>query len=448
MKRFLPKSLVGQMAVLIGASLLLAQLVSFAFVLIQRQDFSRAQIDTPAITRFTSTAADFAQAQTEFKPLVLTDASRRGARYDLGRQPGVADDLRRRDDTEHRLREALQTAGVQVRDIRAAIDPNPVERRSRRPRRRPAQAMLLSAQMPAGEWLNARLVVPGQPPLLTPEIVLGTLLVYLFVLSAAVLIALRLARPLGDLTRAAEAFRGRNQPVVVEPSGPTDLRNAVLAFNAMNERVVELLEEKDRTLGAIGHDLRTPLASLRIRAESVEPEEDRERMIATIEEMTGTLEDILTLAKVGRSREQFEQADVSALVASVAEQFREFGEEVTFKADAPHMLGVQPMLLRRAIRNLIDNAVKYAGSADVEVGRAGDKLTISVLDRGAGLKPEELDRVAGAFYRAEPSRNRETGGAGLGLSIAQAVADAHGGSLVLQNRSRGGFAARIVLPMG
>jgi signal transduction histidine kinase len=446
MKRLLPKSLVGRMAVLIGIALLLAQLVSFAFVLVQRQEFSRAQIDTPAITRFTSTAADFALAQAEFKPLVLTDASRRGARYELGRQPGVAEDLHRRDDTEDRLRQALQTAGVQVHDIRAAIDPNPVERRSRRPRRRPAQAMLLSAQMPSGEWLNARLVVPGQPPLLTPEIVLGTLLVYLFVLSAAVLIALRLARPLGDLTRAAEAFRGRNQPIVVEPSGPTDLRNAILAFNAMNERVVELLEEKDRTLGAIGHDLRTPLASLRIRAESVEPEEDRERMIATIEEMTGTLEDILTLAKVGRSREQFEQADVSALVASVVEEFRELGREATFNAETPHLLDVQPVLLRRAVRNLIDNAIKYAGSAEVEVGRAGDEVTISVLDRGPGLKPEELGRVTGAFYRGEPSRNRETGGAGLGLSIAQAVADAHGGSLTLANRAGGGLVAMLTLP--
>ncbi|HET8750500.1 MAG TPA: ATP-binding protein [Sphingomicrobium sp.] len=448
MKKFLPKSLVGQMAVLIGAALLLAQLVSFAFVLVQRQDFSRAQIDTPAITRFTSTAADFAQAEEEFKPLVLTDASRRGARYERGRQPAVPQEGRRREDTEDRLRRALELAGVQVLETRAAIDPHPVERRSGRPRRRPAQTMILSAQLPTGDWLNARLIVPGQPPLLTPEIVLGTLLVYLFVLSAAVLIAVRLARPLGNLTRAAEAFRGRNQPVVVEPSGPTDLRNAILAFNAMNERVVELLEEKDRTLGAIGHDLRTPLASLRIRAESVEPEEDRERMIATIEEMTGTLEDILTLAKVGRSREQFERADVSGLVAAVAEEFRELGSQVNFTSDEPHMLDVQPMLLRRAVRNLIDNAIKYAGAAEVEVSGADDRVAISVLDRGPGLTPEELGRVAGAFYRGEPSRNRETGGAGLGLSIAQAVADAHGGSLTIANRAGGGLVASFSLPNG
>jgi signal transduction histidine kinase len=305
--------------------------------------------------------------------------------------------------------------------------------------------MLLAAQLPDGRWLNARLIVPGQPPLVTPELALATVLLYLFVVSAAVLIAMRIARPLGDLTRAAESFRGRNEPVAVEPRGPADLRNAIEAFNAMNRRVVDLLEEKDRTLGAIGHDLRTPLASLRIRAESLEPEEDRDRMIATIEEMTATLEDILTLARVGRSREHFEETDVSDVVGSIVEEYRELGKNVTFASDGPHMRDVQPTLLRRAVRNLVDNAIKYAGVAEVDV-RGSGSVTIAVMDRGPGLPSEELERVTGAFYRGEPSRNRETGGAGLGLSIAKAVTDAHGGSLTLANREGGGFVASITLP--
>jgi signal transduction histidine kinase len=444
-KKLPPKSLVGQMAVLIGIALLLAQLASFAFVLVQRQQFNRAQIDTPAVTRFTSTAADFAQAAAEFKVLVLSDASRRGARYSLDAKSNVPGELRRRDDTEDRLRQSLESAGVQVREVRAAIDPRPSERRNGA-RRRPSQGMLLSAQLASGQWLNARLNVPGQPPLVTPELGLATLLLYLFVLSAAVFIATRLARPLGELTRAAEAFGGRNEPVTVEPRGPADLRNAIQAFNAMNRRVVDLLEEKDRTLGAIGHDLRTPLASLRIRAESVEPEDDRERMIATIGEMTETLEDILTLARVGRSREAFEQADVSQLARSVAEEFEELGQKVSFAADARHMLSVQTNLLRRALRNLVDNALKYAGSAEIHVDSSENTIRIAVLDRGPGLSSAELERVAGAFYRGEPSRNRDTGGAGLGLSIAQAVADAHGGTLIFANREDGGLSATITLP--
>jgi signal transduction histidine kinase len=312
--------------------------------------------------------------------------------------------------------------------------------------RRRGANLLLSAQLPDKHWLNARMGVPAAPPLVTPELWVAALLVYLFVLGAAVLIALRMARPLGDLTQAAEAFRGRNEPVAVRPSGPSDLRNAIEAFNAMSERVVKLLEEKDRTLGSIGHDLRTPLASLRIRAESVEPEEERERMIATIEEMTATLEDILTLAKAGRSREAFEPVDVTDLCRTVANDYRELGQPVAFQADGAHPLDVQPAMLRRALRNLIDNALKYAGSAEVEVKGSSDAVTISILDRGPGLASDELQRVTSAFYRGEPSRNRETGGAGLGLSIAEAVADAHHGTLTLENRDGSGLIARITLP--
>ena len=445
MKRLLPRSLVGQMAVLIGIALLLAQLASFAFVLVQRQQFTRAQIDTPAITRFTSTAADFAQAAPDFRALVLGDASRRGAHYELSAQSAVGAGLHRRDDTEDRLRQSLESAGVQVRDVRAAIDPRPLEQR-RGGRHRDGQAMLLSAQLSSGQWLDGRLAVPAPPPLLTPALGLGTLLLYLFVLSAAVLIARRLARPLRNLTRAAEAFRGRNEPVAVEPSGPSDLRDAILAFNAMNRRMVELLEEKDRTLGAIAHDLRTPLASLRIRAESMEPPDERNRIIATIEEMAGTIEDILTLARVGRSREQFETIDVTALAAGLAEEYRELGSAVEFASDGPHLIEGQPNLLRRALRNLIDNGLKYAGRAEVDVRGEEEGVVLAVLDRGPGLPAEQLERIAGAFYRAEPSRNRATGGVGLGLSIAEAVVDAHGGTLDFSNRDGGGFAARMTLP--
>jgi signal transduction histidine kinase len=445
MRRILPKSLVGQMALLIGIALLLATLAGFAFALLERQQFNRAEVDTPAITRFTSTAADYMQAAPEFKPLVLSDASHRGAHYEIGATSSVANSSDRRDDTEERLRQSLADAGIPAGDVRAAIAATESPRAAGGHRRRGAN-LLLSAQLPDKHWLNARMGVPAAPPLVTPELWVAALLVYLFVLGAAVLIALRMARPLGDLTQAAEAFRGRNEPVAVRPSGPSDLRNAIEAFNAMSERVVKLLEEKDRTLGSIGHDLRTPLASLRIRAESVEPEEERERMIATIEEMTATLEDILTLAKAGRSREAFEPVDVTDLCRTVANDYRELGQPVAFQADGAHPLDVQPAMLRRALRNLIDNALKYAGSAEVEVKGSSDAVTISILDRGPGLASDELQRVTSAFYRGEPSRNRETGGAGLGLSIAEAVADAHHGTLTLENRDGSGLIARITLP--
>lgn len=447
MRQFLPRSLAGQMALLIGAALLLAQLASFAYLLVERQQFSRTEIETPAITRFTSVAADYVQAAPDFQPLVLNDASRRGARYEAGLETGVGAELERRGGTEEQLKQSLQAADLQVRDVRAAIDPTPVSRRGEQEgRRRNSQTLLLSVQLADGRWINGRVGIPAPPAIVTPEIIVGTLLLYFFVLGAALMIGARIARPLRNLTSAAEAFQGRNEPVVVEPSGPDDLKRAISAFNAMNARVVALLEEKDRTLGAIGHDLRTPLASLRIRAEGVEPEEERKRMINTIEEMTVTLDDILVLARSGRAREQLERIDVAALVQSIVEEYRERGESVGFTAHGEHYADVQPNLLRRAVRNLVDNALKYGKDVRTEIDGNASAVSIAVLDRGPGLPGSELGRISGAFYRAEPSRNRETGGAGLGLAIAQSIVDAHGGQLHFANREGGGLSATITIP--
>jgi len=447
MRRFLPRSLGGQMALLIGVALLLAQLASFAYLVIERQQFGRTEIETPAITRFASATADYVQAAADFKGLVLTDASRRGARYEAGPQSAVTPNLKRRGDTEAQLSRSLDSAGIVVRQIRAAIDPQPILRQTRDGRRRNLQTLVLSAQLNDGQWVNGRVGIPAAPALITPDIVVGTLILYLFVLGAALLIGARIARPLRNLTHAAEGFQGRNEPVVVDPAGPSDLRNAIAAFNAMNERVVSLLEEKDRTLGAIGHDLRTPLASLRIRAESVEPEEERDRMIRTIEEMSQTLDDLLVLARSGRVREPAERSDVTMLVSDIVAEYRERGEIVTFDRDREVMAKIQPNLLRRAVRNLIDNALKYGNDAGVAVSRASDWVSIAVMDRGPGLPDAEFDRITGAFYRAEPSRNRQTGGAGLGLAIAQSITDAHGGRLEFANREGGGLIATILLPL-
>jgi signal transduction histidine kinase len=445
--RLLPRSLAGQMAMLIGAALLLAQLASFAYLLVERHQFTRAEVETPAITRFTSTAADAAQATSDFQPLVLKDASRRGAQYAFAASPEFPASADRSSDTEGRLRESLASAGVAATDVRAALDTSAQGRPGGDAhRRRPQQAMLLSARLSDGRWLNGRLSVPAPPALITPQLAVGTLLLYLFVLAAAVLMATRIARPLQRLTRAAEIFRGNAEASAVEPSGPGDVREAILAFNAMNERVARLLEEKDRTLGAIGHDLRTPLASLRIRVESVQPEGDRERMIATIEEMTATLADILTLARSGHSAEARENIDLTELARAVADEFRELGSDVAFTSDGAHVVELQPNLMRRAVRNLVDNAIKYAGAAAVEVRGRDGEIALSVVDRGPGLPDEELHRVSGPFYRGEKSRNRATGGAGLGLSIAEAIVDAQGGKLILANRDGGGLTATLILP--
>jgi signal transduction histidine kinase len=178
----------------------------------------------------------------------------------------------------------------------------------------------------------------------------------------------------------------------------------------------------------------------------MEPEDERTKLIATVEEMAATLEDILVLARTGRAREPVRAMDIAALADALVEEYRALGRDISFLASPRAVLEVQPNLLRRALRNLIDNAILYAGQARVRVEEAPDAVAVVVDDDGPGIDEDRLQEALEPFARIEESRNRESGGAGLGLAIARAVALAHGGDLILSRRPEGGLSARIVLP--
>ncbi|HMG47223.1 MAG TPA: HAMP domain-containing sensor histidine kinase [Allosphingosinicella sp.] len=456
MRRFLPKSLIGQIALVMAAALLVAQAINFGLVFNERQRATHTQIEAPAIGRFVMMLQRLTPLSPAARADLLAERGRRG-RFAIDGQssvPALASDAR----IVGRLRDQAEQNGVALRDARAAVrDEAELPRRLRdrlspqelnraEERMRHMQTLHLSAQLPDGSWVNARLVTPRPNPWLAARLAGSTLLIYLLILAAVTLIAIRLGRPLRALTAATQSFAGRGQTLPVEPRGPADVRHAILAFNAMSARVGTMLDEKDRMLGAIGHDLRTPLASLRIRAESIEPAEERAKMIATIAEMTTMLDDTLAFARSGRASEEVRVVDVSALADAVVEELRALGQAVRFHEGARKTASVQPNLLRRAVRNLIDNGVKYGGSAEVAV-RAGDgMIAIEVADNGPGIPEAEFGKVQEPFVRLEASRNRATGGSGLGLALARAAAEAHGGRLELENRPEGGLLARILLP--
>lgn len=453
LKRFFPGSLLGQMILLMGVALFVAQLVNFAFLLNGQQRLSLAQTEQPAVNFFAEVAAQVSAAQSaqEQDLLIGRRGKRRFRLFTLDRESLISQmPLKRDERLEARLRSALRTAGVTPLQVNAARDSEMRMFKRSGHRRRAGddgrwQAVLLSAQLPDGRWLNGRLAAPKPDPWLLGRLILATLALYILVLGAVLWIASRLTRPIKDLARAAESFEGRSDAPEVLPRGPSDVRKAIEEFNAMSRRVVGLLDEKDRMLGAIGHDLRTPLASLRIRAEAMEPEAEREAIVRTIQEMSETLEDILVLARTGRAREPRRRMDVSALADAVAEEFHALGADVTFE-DSPRVpLDVQPNLLRRAIRNLVDNAVSYGNRARIAVAPVSGGAVIRVDDEGPGIPEDSLDDAVQSFTRLEGSRSRETGGAGLGLAIARAVAEAHGGALRLENRPEGGLRASLVL---
>jgi signal transduction histidine kinase len=207
-----------------------------------------------------------------------------------------------------------------------------------------------------------------------------------------------------------------------------------------------LIENRTRMLAAISHDLRTPLTLLRLRVETVENPEERNKMLATIAEMDSMVGATLQFARDDAATEARRQTDISALLQSVVDEMVDAGLPVAIELAEPIVYECRPDALKRAIRNLLDNAVKYGKTARVVIRTTAKAIEITIDDEGPGIPEQELSRVFDPFYRIEQSRSPETGGVGLGLAIAQSIVQGHGGELALSNRPVAGLRARITLP--
>ncbi|WP_066557850.1 sensor histidine kinase [Croceicoccus bisphenolivorans] len=459
MKRFLPKSLQGQMLLAVALALLVAQGIGASVAY-------RAQLEREDNGIIHSLAFRMIGGR------ILRDDDGREMRPPPGRPPRMGRLLRMAEtplrESDHRnhafedkLGRILAAQGfvateIQVfeRDTSDTVLGRFIERRRalRGDGRGDPKSIVVAAVrgQDSNEWLVARTLRDQREPRFLRNLILQTLLIYVVLIGVIALILRQITKPLAALTRRVEDFAAN--PTLgpdgrVEPQGPLDTRSLIAAHNAMEARIGTLLDEKDVMLGAIGHDLKTPLAALRVRIESVDDDDERAKMAGTIEDITRTLDDILSLARVGRPSDPQEPTEISALTASVVEEFEDMGEAVELGDTTRIVLSVRATWLRRAIRNLASNALRYAGGACVTVEKRGKLAVISVTDNGPGIPEDELDRMMEPFERGDPSRNRGTGGAGIGLALARAIAEQHGGSLVLENRAEGGLRAEIRLPL-
>lgn len=352
------------------------------------------------------------------------------------------------------LRESLRRRAVsEVRVARRGEAGRPPTRRELREApamQHDAKVQLwVSVAMPDGLWVNVVSISPaswGFTPSIGIAVLISALASAFGVIIAAVATARRFTRPLERLAAAAETV-GRSPELERAPEeGPEDLRRVAREFNAMAERVRRMLDEQQLLLRAIGHDLRTPLSSLRIRLEFVEDRELRERMSATLAEIEQLTAIALDAARGGAVNEDVRRIDLSALVSAVCEDAVELGRAVTLveaeDADVPG----RSSELRRAVQNLIDNAVLHGGGARVRVLRERDVAVVIVEDDGPGIPEADLPRVTEPFVRLDASRNAEAGGHGLGLTIVKAIAERHRGSLTLANRAEGGLRVELRLP--
>ncbi len=269
-------------------------------------------------------------------------------------------------------------------------------------------------------------------------------IVGIILLAGLVWASFATSRPLARMAAAAEKLAADlDAPAMVE-QGPKPVRNLARALNTMQGDIRRLVSERTVTLAAIAHDFRTYLTRLRLRAEFIADETQRDKAIADLDEMTALIDDTLLFARSGERAIELKETDVSAVVQDVGDLLRETGARTTFKSgDEPLIARVHEPSLRRAVANLMDNAVIYGAAAHAEVRRSEGDVIITISDDGPGVAQEELARLSEPFYRTEGSRSRKTGGAGLGLAIAKAMIEASGGTFSLGNSANGGLVARI-----
>ena len=460
--RLWPKSLKGQMLLAVALALLLAQTIHA--VLLYRalsEQRGAALIHTAAMRLLRADRRDLAPLDIEWS------GRGEGRRFWVERSTrSPLGHAEQRDlAAEERLREILAEQDVETTNVVAFYRPvarDPAARqRLRRDReliRRvgpsPGRILIAALQRKSdGVWLIARVFVPPGERLLALTLAGQTLLIYVVLVGAIALILRRITRPLAALTGRLERFgQTRDARGQLAAEGPEDVRRLIFAHNSMENRISALLDEKDVMLGAIGHDLKTPLAALRVRIEAVEDDTERARLAATIEDMNRTLEDILSLARVGHDRAAREPVELTALAGSIVEEYEDMGEPVSLESAERIVMQLRPTWMRRALRNLIGNALRYGKVARVSLVRAADSVTIRIDDDGPGIPESEMARMLEPFARGEPSRNSTTGGAGLGLAIARTVAEQHDGTLTLSNRLSGdgaviGLTAVLRLPI-
>jgi signal transduction histidine kinase len=296
-----------------------------------------------------------------------------------------------------------------------------------------------------GAWINFEFSAIESLPLATFRVIAWTACSVLLVLGLSYYAFRRVTRPLESLTRAAEALGRSGRTEALQETGASEVRRAARAFNEMQGRIRRLLEDRMQMVAAISHDLRTPITRLKLRAEFVEDSEQREKMLRDLDEMETMIKETLALAREDANPEPRAKVDLAALLDDSLEGMEHATLEV-----APALKGAvieaQPTALKRAVVNLIENAVVYGKCARVRLSETAQEFRILIEDDGPGIAEAELDRVFRPFYRLEASRNRDSGGAGLGLAIARSVVRAHGGDILLKNRPEGGLQATISLP--
>lgn len=461
MTRVWPKGLAGRLVLALIAALAIAQ----GAVVLVLHDEQRVVVETMAHGQALNQAVTLARLLTQYPSdqadtLVAAFGSRMTcARVEPAGPGAEPTDLGRAEaELASRLERMLHgdyagSPSVQLRrvdgDPCGARPPRGAERFAgpAAPSRPASAAYVAETRIPLRDGRALVYTSVIDTPNIPAWVAVASFLVSSLAVGAVVAVAVhRQTRSLRDLAVAAERLgRGEDAPPLSD-RGPAEIVAASRAFDTMRERLRRHMSERLRLLAAVSHDLRTPLTTLRLKAEFVDDEAVRDDLVATIDELTAITEATLAFSRAEASREETRRIDLAELVGEVVSEFDLAGRDATLAAPSAVPFEGRPVALKRAIRNVVENALRYGGAARATLTDTPEAVVIVVEDDGPGLPNDRLEEAFQPFVRLEPSRSRDTGGIGLGLSIARGIVQSHGGTITLANREAGGLGVEIRLP--
>jgi signal transduction histidine kinase len=464
--RLFPRSLFGRLILVLLAGLILAQLVSALILLRDRGQALYKSVQTDVITRTVGIVRLLDSVTLPERKRLVPLLSSDDMRVTLAMAPApnaaggsdfetaarlVRSQIARHLPQRTRVQVSFQRADIRE-DAPVRHHPHMMGRGMGGPwaymhgRHTMADLFNIQVELQDGTWVRFERQVPeslfGWPFRLL--ITLGVLLISVVALS---LLAVRWSvGPLRSLRCAAEELGKDIQRDPLAVKGPVEVTETARAFNTMQQRLKNYIEDRARILAAVSHDLKTPLTRLRLRSDLLEDEELREKIQTDLNDMESMVGATLDFMRGTETTEPSQPLNLMALLESIQGNMREAGWDVEMNGRIDKPVHGKPLALKRCITNLVDNAVHYGERAEITVEDQDQNVVVSVSDDGPGIPEDSLDRVFDPFFRLEASRSQHTGGTGLGLGIARNVARAHGGDLTVENRPQGGVTARLVLP--
>ncbi|EAQ24893.1 ATP-binding protein [Roseovarius sp. 217] len=424
----------------------------------ERNRAVRAALGLEAAGRAANVVLLLDSAPADLRPSILRAADSPLVRFEVDPEPEAPHTSAEGDTV---LRQIRQILGEPQRDVRADVHALPVTSlpmpdgmpATMRPMHEAMMAgrtdpieLTLSIRLAGGDWLNVRTMFHRPSLQLTPQALVPVLLMAVAVALVAWWTARRVVGPMRALAIGADRLGRGLEADPLPLAGPSEVQETTQAFNRMKDRLTRFVNERTHMLAALSHDLRSPLTAMRLRIEMLDETEDSVRLKALVEEMQAMVEATLEFARGVAKAEPASVVDLAALLGDLVCDVG--GDRATLAQSPPLPVAVRAHALNRALRNLIDNAVRYGGEATVTLTQAPGMAVINIADKGPGLPADQLEAVFEPFVRLEVSRSRDTGGVGLGLAIARTIIQAHGGTVTLRNRPEGGVEAVVTLPTG